>query len=353
MNALTKLSAVVLLALAVVACGQNQSKQSIGVIAPLTGEGATYGASMKRGIELAMKDSGIALIYEDDKLSPKDGVSAIQKLISLNKVSVIYGSAASSVTAAIVPIANQNKVVLFSSISTADSLNNAGPYFYRNVPANSIQGKTAAEFVANKIKGHSVAIFNKNDEYGTNLASSFRQQIQKLGVKIVYDSSYLPTDTDFRNQLLKIKNSGADVVFIPGNYQDTGIILKQASELGLHTVWIGGDGSYSPALIQYAGPAAEGFVCTIMAVDQMTSVYKDFEKLFQQTYNRKPDVYDTYAYEAGLILKEAILKGNGNYKGYLDSTAFQSFSGPLKFDRGQVSRSYGLVQVKNGQFVPL
>ncbi len=335
------------------ACGQNQSKQSIGIIAPLTGEGATYGASMKRGLDLAMKGAGINLIYEDDKLSAKDGVSAIQKLISLDKVPLIYGSAASGVTAAIVPIANQNKVVLFSSISTADSLNNAGPYFYRNVPANSIQGKTAAEFVADKIKSHSIAIFNKNDEYGTNLASSFRQQIQKLGLKIVYDSSYLPADIDFRNQLLKIKEAGADAVFIPGNYQDTGIILKQAAELGIHTIWIGGDGSYSPSLVQYAGSAAEGFICTIMAVDQTTPMYKNFEQLFSKEYGKSPDVYDTYAYEAGLILRETIVKGNGNYKSYLDNTTFQSFSGPSKFDHGQVNRSYGLVQVKNGQFVPL
>jgi branched-chain amino acid transport system substrate-binding protein len=351
MNVSLKLFFATLLTWSFASYGQDQSKQSIGVIAPLTGEGATYGASMKRGIELAMKGAGINLIYQDDKLSARDGVTAIQKLISLDKVSVIYGSAASSVTAAIVPIANQNKVVLFSSISTADSLSNAGPYFYRNVPANSIQGQTAAEFVAGKIKKLSIAIFNKNDEYGTNLASSFRQQIQKLGPKITYDSSYQPSETNFRNQLLKIKESGAEAVFIPGNYQDTGIILKQAVELGIHTVWIGGDGSYSPKLTEYAGPAAEGFICTIMAIDQTTGAYMDFAKLFSTEYRSEPDVYDTYAYEAGLILRETILKSGGDHKGYLDRTTFQSFSGPLKFDKGQVNRSYGLVEVKNGQFL--
>ncbi|MBV8977323.1 MAG: ABC transporter substrate-binding protein [Alphaproteobacteria bacterium] len=352
MNRLVRLALVLLTAATVVSCGQPTAQKSIGVVAPLTGEGATYGASMKRGIELAMEGSGIKLIYEDDKLSPKDGVAAIQKLISLDNVSIVYGSAASGVTSAIVPIADQNKVVLFSSISTADSLNNAGPYFFRNVPANSIQGKTAAEFVANTLKGHTVAIFNKNDEYGTNLASSFRQHVRALGLQIAYDSSYQPTDTDFRNQLLKIKNAGVDAVFIPGNYQDTGIILKQASELGITAVWIGGDGSYSPSLLQYAGPAAEGFICTIMAVDQTTPMYKDFESRFLKAYGRKPDVYDTYAYEAGLILRQLVEKGGANYKQILDSTTFNSFSGPLKFVNGQVDRAYGLVQVKNGQFVP-
>ena len=351
MRLLEKLLLTVVLAFSIASCGQNEKNKSIGVIAPLTGEGATYGASMKRGVELAMKGTGINLIFEDDKLSAKDGVAAFQKLNSLDKVTLIYGSAASGVTAAIVPTANQNKVVLFSSISTSDTLDNAGPYFYRNVPANAIQGKTAAEFIVNKLNGKSVAIFNKNDEYGANLASSFRERIQVLGAKVVYDSAYQSTDTDFRNQLLKIKKSGADAAFIPGNYQDTGMILKQASELGIQTIWIGGDGSYSPSLIKYAGSSAEGFICTIMDVDKTTSMYKDFKKVFYTEYARDPDVYDTYAYEAGLILKETVLKGGGGYKEYLDGTTFQSFSGPLKFVNGQVNRSYGLFKIQDGNFV--
>jgi ABC-type branched-subunit amino acid transport system substrate-binding protein len=116
---------------------------------------------------------------------------------------------------------------------------------------------------------------------------------------------------------------------------------------------VGGDGSYSPELIQYAGPAAEGFVCTIMAVDRSTETYKDFEQRFMRAYGQSPDVYDAYAYEAGLILRQTVLNGDGDLKRYIDDTTFTSFSGPLRFKQGQVSRRYGVVKVKDGRFEPL
>nr|VFJ67872.1 MAG: amino acid/amide ABC transporter substrate-binding protein, HAAT family [Candidatus Kentron sp. DK] len=335
-------------------CGKQEAgTTAIGIIAPLTGEGATYGAAMKRGFDLALKGASAKLIYEDSRLNPKDGASAFQKLVSLNKTPIIYGAAASGVSAAIAPLANKSKVVLFSSISTSDTLSDAGDYFYRNVPRNALQGKTAATFLA-KDKGiQSVAILGENDEYGVNLASSFKQEAERLGLAIAYEGSYLSTDIDFRTKLQAIKESGAEAVFIPGNYEESGIILKQADELGLQALFIGGDGSYSPKLVAFAGQAAEGFYCTMMAIDRSTAKYKAFEKKFTDAYGKSPDVYDTYAYEAGLIIREAMEKQPDDMKSYLDNTSFDSFSGPLKFLSGDVDRLYGIEQIKEGKFSSL
>ncbi len=332
-------------------CSSQDNSTQIGIIAPLTGEGATYGAAMKRGFDLAFEgDDSINLIYEDSRLNAKDGTAAFKKLVSLNKVPIVYGAAASGVSAAIAPLANKAHVILFSSISTSDTLSNAGNYFYRNVPKNALQGKTAAMFLAKEKKVKSVAVLNENDEYGANLASSFKRNAMNLGIKIVYEGSYLSTDIDFRTKLQAIKGSGAEAVFIPGNYEETGIILKQANELNIKAIFIGGDGSYSPKLTEYAGEAAEGFFCTIMSVDKNNKLYKDFEKKFFATYGKEPDVYDTYAYEAGLILKEALIKGKENIKSYLDNNTFESFSGQLRFINGDVDRLYGIEQVNNGKF---
>nr|VFK31860.1 MAG: amino acid/amide ABC transporter substrate-binding protein, HAAT family [Candidatus Kentron sp. MB]VFK34830.1 MAG: amino acid/amide ABC transporter substrate-binding protein, HAAT family [Candidatus Kentron sp. MB]VFK76970.1 MAG: amino acid/amide ABC transporter substrate-binding protein, HAAT family [Candidatus Kentron sp. MB] len=343
------------LILLLTSCGKQEAgTTTIGIIAPLTGEGATYGAAMKRGFDLAFKGSaGIELIYEDSRLSPKDGATAFQKLVSLNKTPIVYGAAASGVSAAIAPLANKAKVVLFSSISTSDTLSNAGDYFYRNVPRNALQGKTAAVFLAKDKNARSVAILNENDEYGVNLASSFKQEALRLGIKIVYEGSYLSTDIDFRTKLQAIKESGAEAIFVPGNYEETGIILKQADELDLNTIFVGGDGSYSPKLIEFAGKAAEGFYCTIMAINKDTQKYKTFEQKFINAYGKKPDVYDTYAYEAGLIVREALANGAGDLKSYLDGYSFDSFSGPLTFLNGDVNRLYGIEQIKDGEFSAL
>ena len=344
---------------AVAACDNNSGsleqvimKTKVGVVAPLTGEGATYGASMKRGMDLAFKgNANFNIVYEDSKLSSRDGVSAINKLISIDKVSIVYGAASSGVSKAIAPIAAENKVVLLSSISTSDSLTDVTPYFFRNVPKNALQGQTAAQYVSDLGSIKHVAIFNENDEYGINLSGSFKEAIEAFGIDIVYQSSYLNTDTDFRPQLTRIKQSKAEALFIPGNYEETGIILRQAAELDLDVVIIGGDGSYSPAMIKFAGDAAEGFICTVMGINRGTDDYKSFVDLFEAEYNQKPDVYDAYAYEAGLIIKEALEKGGSNVQAYLRASKFNTFSGELSFEGSDMVRPYGISIVQRGEFV--
>lgn len=335
----------------------NQSKNElvVGVVAPLTGEGATYGTSMKRGFDLAFQDDkNIRLVYEDDRLDSKAGVDALNKLISSDKVKVVLGSAASGVTMAIAPVAEKNKVILFSTISSSDNLRPAGDYIFRNVPRNEIQGKTAAEFLFNNLKATSVGIYGENDEYGTNLSKSFKSRFEELGGKVVFEDSYNSEQKDFKTALSKINLSGAKAVFIPGNYEESGLILTQAKELGMNISFIGGDGSYSPELIKIAGNSSEGFYTVLMSVDKEGEYYKTFRSLFMSKYGQEPDTYDAYAYEGGRIILEAIQKSGydaDKIKNYLYATTFKSMTGDLKFDKdGEVNRNYGVVKVSNGKF---
>lgn len=328
---------------------------NVGVVAPLTGDGATYGTAMKRGFDLAFQDdSNIRLIYEDDKLDAKEGVNALNKLISTDKAKVVLGSAASGVTMAIAPIAEKNKVILLSTISSTDNLRPAGDYIFRNVPRNEIQGKTAAEFLFNNLKTTSVGLFGENDEYGTNLSKSFKSRFEELGGKIVFEDSYTSGQKDFKTALSKANSSGAKAVFIPGNYQESGLILTQAKELGVNIPFIGGDGSYSPELMKIAGNSSEGFYTVLMSVDKEGEYYKTFRSLFMSKYNQEPDTYDAYAYEGGKIILEAIQKSGydaDKIKEYLYATTFKSMTGDLKFDKdGEVNRNYGVVKVSNGKF---
>lgn len=335
---------------------KKQEKFKIGVVAPLTGEGATYGASMKRGFDLAFEgDTTYELLYQDSRFDSKLAVSILEKYISVDKVKVIFGEASSGVSLAMVPISDKNKVIQFSSISSSDDLQKSSDYFFRNVPRNNIQGKTAAEFVFNTLKTSDAAILKDNDDYGLNLSKSFGAVYESLSGKIVLDETYNSGDKDFKSQLGKIKSSGVKVVFIPGNYTESAIILKQAKELGLKATFIGGDGSYSPKLVEGAGKGAEDFYCTIMGVDTSNAYYMDFQKKFVAKYNQQPDVYDAYAYEAGMILKTSISKAGYDtekIKKYLYENTFTSLTGELKFDSdGEVLRNYNVVKVENGSFV--
>jgi branched-chain amino acid transport system substrate-binding protein len=349
----------IIILLFITACNNNNNvKNKIGIIAPLTGEGATYGDAMKKGFDLAFsKNKNFQLVYEDSKLSTKEGVNAINKLISLDKVKVIYGAASSSVTLAIAPEAEKNKVILFSSISTADDIKNSGDFIFRNVPSNHVQGETAANFLINKLGKKNIAILMENDDYGISLSESFKEKVIQLGGKISLDETYTSSDVDFRTQLIKIKKSNPDALFIPGNYEESALILKQAKELNIDIPIIGGDGSFSERLIKVAGKSSEGFYCTHFEIDKNSSFYKDFKLKFIKKYNKVPNVYEAYAYEAGKILLEtledtpydATIIKNKLYKNH-----FESLTGELIFDEnGDVQREFGILQIINGEFISI
>ena len=337
---------------------EKKEKIQVGVIAPLSGENSYYGEILKNGFDLAFaNDSNYSLKYEDSKFTQIGSISAINKLISTDKIKVLLGEVTSGNTMAIAPIAEKNKAILFATIASADTLRYYGDYIFRNMPGNKVQGITAANFLYNDLNIKSVAVLGQNSEYGKNITKSFKNQFTKLGGSIKFDDSYLEGDKDFKTPLLKIKQSGAQALFIPGNENEPAVILKQAKELNLKIPIIGGDGSSTDNLIKIAGNSSEGFYCTNVLVDKSTDYYKKYRSSYFSKFNKEPGAYDAYAYEGAVIILEA-LKSVGNdpdkIKKYLYSHTFQSMTGDLNFDKdGEVNRFWGIYQVVKGKFVEI
>lgn len=350
-----------------VGCSKKDTEAiKIGCITPLSGEGATYGEATKRGIDLAVEEINnkngingkvVQVIYEDDQMKPQVATSAIRKLISVDKVPVIIGAFGSSVTLAIAPIAEEHKTVLFSASSTADSLKDAGDYFFRNVPPNENQGKSAAEFASLQLKVKTAAIFYMNNDYGVSLTKAFEKFFTEKGGSILVKQNYNEGDRDFRSQLSSIKAKQVDLVFYPGHYQESGLILKQAQEMGIDVPFVGGDGSYSPELIKIAGNAAEGSYYTLMAMGYgvADNEIKTFTEAFRGKNRVEPDVYSAYAYDALKIVVEAIRSGgydsDGIQRALYRIKDFKGVTGYTSFDKfGEVDKPFYIYEVRNGKF---
>jgi branched-chain amino acid transport system substrate-binding protein len=350
---------------AVYACSPqaDQNVYRIGVIGPLTGEGASYGEAMKQGIDMAIDQVNVGggvngrhleALYEDDRLTPKDGIAAFNKLVTTAGVPVIIGSAASRVTLSIAPMAQERHVVLFSSISTADELKKAGDYIFRDVPTNSMQGKTAAAFVSSQLHAPNVAILYKNDDYGSNLAASFRADLGQMKIPIVFDEGYDPIQRDFRSVLSRLQSTKPAVVFFPGNYQDNALILKQAREGGLTVPFVGGDGAFSDELFKIAGDASENCYVTMMGIPK-SQVVDAFLAQFAKRYNSKePNVFVYYAYDALMIVAEAIKQGGytaDGIKNALRTIDYNGLTGETHFDStGGVNKPFSIYKANKGHF---
>nr|VFJ57920.1 MAG: substrate-binding protein [Candidatus Kentron sp. DK] len=212
----------------------DPSQTRVGAIIPLTGEVATYGDSLKKGYDLAASefDGKIAVVYEDSKANPTEGVTAMQKLLSQG-VRHFLGDATSGVSLALAPLADQNKALLMISIATSDKLTGAGPYVFRNCPPNSRQATAAAEFVEKQLKASRVAVLAKANPYAANLAAEFKKEAAKRGMTVVLDEQYELSARDFSVLVEKLRRAQVDAAFIPGNYEDTARLLRKVLRLPL------------------------------------------------------------------------------------------------------------------------
>jgi len=142
----------------------------IGYVGPLTGEAASIGSINKAAIELAVDEINakggvngamLSVIYEDGKCSSA-AASAAQKLMSIDRVSIIIGECSPEI-ASFGPTAMQNKVLVLSPLASAPKLSNLGSYFFRTYPSDSNQGKFAAEYAYSTLGSRTAAIlYHKN-----------------------------------------------------------------------------------------------------------------------------------------------------------------------------------------------
>jgi len=339
----------------------------IGAILPLTGKAAQYGQWAKNGFDLATEEINslnypyrLEMIYEDDAGDPKTGVSAFQKMISTDKISVVTGLILSKVALAVAPIAEQNKIVLLSTSASSDEMRNAGDYIFRNRESGIIHGQSMADYVFKKLGIKKAGALYANAENGITYAQAFKEQFQKLGGEIDFYEAFSEGETDFRTQLIKVKNKNLEVLYVPGLVTEIGQILKQAEELDLGIKFLSSGGAEAPKLIEIAGKAAENLIYTYPAFnpDSLNETVKRFTSKYLEKFGTKPEFIAANSYDAIKILAEIFKKYGHNSSqikdGLYGTKNYNGVAGILSFDEyGDVIKPVMLKIVKNGQFVPL
>jgi len=170
----------------------------IGIIGPLTGNAGEYGQNIKNALGMALEEINktggvkgrkLQLIYEDSACEPAKGVTAIQKLINVDEISIVIDMACSSVALAEAPIAETSKVLLMLSTASNYKIKDAGEYIFRVFPSDAFQGKELAEFIISS-NYKKVAVIYINNDYGFGLQKVFSEEFKQLGGKIVAIESH-------------------------------------------------------------------------------------------------------------------------------------------------------------------
>ena len=314
----------------------------IGAVLPLTGDIASYGQAARKGIDLAVMEINanagaqgrqFRIIYEDNQGKATESVTAMQKLISIDGVSVVMGAAASSNTLALAPIANREQVVLISPISSSKSLTDeGGPFFFRVCPSDVVQAQMMAEwFVEN---GHQrAAVIYVNNSWGQGLKDEFVSRFEAAGGEVVTAEGIQEGDRDIRTPLTRSKAEKPDALYAITYGREGGALLRQAVELNFGSPIYGADVWSSPELAETAMEAASG-VGIIAPASFEDERYERFAQAFTGKYGEAPDIYATYAYDMTMIVIQALQKGptGSEVRDFLLGMTYEGASGLTRFD---------------------
>lgn len=302
---------------------KESAEIKIGGNLELSGGVATYGQSVLNSVNLAFEDQNkkggvlgkqLKFVTADNKSEAGESTSAITKLITQDKVVAVLGAVTSSNTKAAVPVSADNKIPLITPTATNSevTINKDGSlnkWVFRSCFLDPFQGKVAANFVLNTLKVNKAALFiDQKDDYSKGLASEFKKVLEGAGGSITETVQYVGGDKDFKSTLTRIKASNPEVVFVPGYYNEVGLIVKQARELGIKVPFVGGDGWDSAKLPELAGAANLNdtyFVNHMWADDPAT---KPFVDAYKAKYNAEPDALAALGYDAAKMLIAAIEK---------------------------------------------
>lgn len=346
---------------------QVTASVTIGIITPLTGEVASWGEMQRNSTEMVLSEINakggihgrpVRAIYEDDQAIPKIGVNAFKKLAIIDKVPIVVGSPASGVTLAVAPIANQGKVVLLSSGSTATDVGTAGPYVFRIMPSDEVQAAIMAKWALD-LGFHKIAIIYVQNAWGNGLNEAFVKEFTARGGEIVSSQGVSPETTDFRGILSKIATSKPDAIYAPLYTRAAGLMVRQAKELGINKQILGADVYETPEFIEVGGHAAEGVLFTRYGQYDGPE-YQAFARRYKELYGHDPGAYAAYCYDALQIALKAIancppddISGPCIRENLLDISGFRGVTGISTFN-GQNSatgKTFDRMTVKEGKNV--
>jgi branched-chain amino acid transport system substrate-binding protein len=296
----------------------------VGAYGSMTGNQAAYGESSINGFTLATEEINAAggvlggrkieLVTGDDQSKAEDAATVVTKLVTQDRVAAVLGEVASSNSLAAAPICQQNKIPMITPASTNVKVTQVGDFIFRVCFMDDFQGDVMSRFAFNTLKAKKGAILkDTKSDYSKGLTDSITNYFGKLGGTIAgAPLEYSQGDQDFRGQLTSIKSMGVDVIFIPGYYNDVGIIIKQARELGITVPIVGGDGWDSDPLFDIGGAALENcYYATHFTSVDPSPVVQTFVTNYKKKFGKEPDANAALAYDAAKLLADAFTRASG------------------------------------------
>ena len=349
----------------------------IGLNVELTGTIPVVGESSKNAAELAVKeinDAGgldvggtkytIELLVEDNEDKAESAAAVAQKLATSGVVAMIGPNASRNAIPASV-VAESSQMPMISPWSTNPKTTLVGDttdpkkYVFRAAFIDDFQGVVAAKFAKDELKTAAPAVlYDVASEYNKGIAEVYKKALEDSGVQVVAFETYTTGDKDFSAQLTKIKDAGADSLFLPNYYSEVPLQVQQAHKAGFTSAILGSDSWGNLELLTLCGAECEGYYFTThYAPDIATPKAQAFITAYESAYSKTPDDVAALTYDSFGLLFDAIqaagsIERHAVRDALASITSFDGVTGNMQFQgTGDPVKSAVILQVKDGKFV--
>lgn len=279
----------------------------IGWIGALTGPTARYGAGQSALLAVdEVNESGgvlgrrLELVQEDGQGKGAVAISALQKLTEIDQLKFILGGHCTPESAAIAPLAKQKNVLLLAAITSSPKLTGINPNFLRITHVSTVVGELLAHHAVHGAQLSNFAVLQEETDYVLPVAEAFKKTMIGLGGKIVLDESFASGESDFRSLVARIKNSGAQALYLGTQSQDMAALIMRQLRSGGVTLPVYGNEvvGNTPAGNPLVAPQFKDTIFAEPVYDETTELAAQFIKNYKARYH-------TSALPLGLLGAEA------------------------------------------------
>jgi branched-chain amino acid transport system substrate-binding protein len=320
----------------------------VGVVLPLTGEQAKFGEIEKNSFLMALEEINkaggingrpIELLIEDDTGKPDVGRSAVEKLISQDKVVALSGGYSSSVAYAMCGVAQQRKIPFVVTTGSADKITEMGwDYIFRIKAAVSEYPKALTSFLQEVVKPQTVAILYENTLFGQSGSKEFAEECSKGGLKVLMREGYEAGAIDFKPLLIKVKSAKPDVVYMISYVMDAALLMRQSKELDFNPkLFVGGGAGFTlPEFAKNAGDAAEYvYSADLWSPNLPFPGAKEYFTNYQKKFGSPTEYHGAEAYASMYVVADALKRAKEMtpeaVREALTATDMMTAYGPVKF----------------------
>ena len=314
----------------------------LGAILPLTGPGAFWGESIRKGIELGVREvnasGGIAGVPLEVRIEPfnysdlKTVASAANKLIAVDKVKFLL-TTWSEDTEIVVPIATRNGIPIMTIAAGAKDISQKSKLLFRIWPSDEAFVNREVDYaLANNKK--KAAIVAAQTAYFLSLKNMTGELWHARTGSTPFVVELKPSETDFNTICTKLRMESFDVLFLHIPIDQIPNFLIQATKNGLTMLKIGTQQSDDPSVLSVAGKSAEGLI-----FPAYESSSAEFKSKHEEAFGKQPGVAAEYGYDAVRIIAKAMNSSEAQtediIKALLNIKDFAGASGLITFNQNR------------------